>query len=317
MPIKFKCSGCGQVLQVGDEAAGKKAKCPKCHNVVTIPTPDLVPLESPEDKDDWPGWDELGPKTANLNPFQAPAAPSQLPRTSMGGPALGGGKIVNVPVEIGSIVNYAFEVWKRNLGMLVGALVVMMVIGGVLGGGSNIMIRVLAEAGLRDAVIPFALLVTVARFCIEVFLTAGYWQMLLKMARRQRVEFADLFSAGPIFLPALGISILFGLAVSFGLVLCIVPGVLVILFWWPSYYLVIDRKASVMESFTVAREITANNIGTSFLMILVSLGIVGLGLLACCVGVIVAAPLSSMVTAVGYLMMSGQLPVNPAQYASK
>ena len=66
-----------------------------------------------------------------------------------------------------------------------------------------------------------------------------------------------------------------------------------------------------MESFGLAREITANNIGTTFLLWIVSVGISLLGLLACCVGIILAAPLAAMLFSVAYLMMSGQIPVNP------
>lgn len=39
MPIKFKCSGCSAVLQVKDELAGKKGRCPKCQSVIVVPTP--------------------------------------------------------------------------------------------------------------------------------------------------------------------------------------------------------------------------------------------------------------------------------------
>ena len=37
MAIEFNCGTCGSVLRVGDEHAGKQAKCPQCTNVNTIP----------------------------------------------------------------------------------------------------------------------------------------------------------------------------------------------------------------------------------------------------------------------------------------
>ena len=37
MPINFGCPGCGKTLRVGDENAGKLARCPDCGAVATIP----------------------------------------------------------------------------------------------------------------------------------------------------------------------------------------------------------------------------------------------------------------------------------------
>ena len=167
---------------------------------------------------------------------------------------------------------------------------------------------------LREVAVGFAMVAALVRMVVDAYLSIGYWQMMLKMARRQRAEFNDLFGGGEVLLPTIGVSILFGLATAVGFLMLIVPGIIVLLMWWPCYYLVIDRKASVSESFGLAREITANNIGTGVLIGLLSMGISGLGILACCVGIVVAFPLSSLLTTVGYLMMSGQLPVNPGSH---
>lgn len=37
MPIQFKCNQCGRKLQAPDSAAGRRAKCPDCGTVMTIP----------------------------------------------------------------------------------------------------------------------------------------------------------------------------------------------------------------------------------------------------------------------------------------
>jgi DNA-directed RNA polymerase subunit RPC12/RpoP len=37
MPIQFRCSGCGQPIEVDDEHAGKMAACPYCQRVVAVP----------------------------------------------------------------------------------------------------------------------------------------------------------------------------------------------------------------------------------------------------------------------------------------
>src|SRR4029453_2532598 len=114
-------------------------------------------------------------------------------------------------------------------------------------------------------------------------------------------------------LPVLGVSILLGLAIGVGMLLCIVPGILLALMWWPAYYLVVDDKSPVMESFGKASEITKGNWGTAFLLGLLGFVIMLVGFLALCIGVIFAAPLCMTLWPVAYLMMSGQLPVYPQQ----
>lgn len=37
MPIQVECQACGQKLRVADSHAGKKAKCPKCQQIIQIP----------------------------------------------------------------------------------------------------------------------------------------------------------------------------------------------------------------------------------------------------------------------------------------
>lgn len=43
--IEFKCSKCDKNLRVGDEAAGKRGKCPECGATLLVPQPEMVPLE--------------------------------------------------------------------------------------------------------------------------------------------------------------------------------------------------------------------------------------------------------------------------------
>ena len=37
MPIEFKCTACDTLMRAADDAAGKKAKCPTCGEIVSIP----------------------------------------------------------------------------------------------------------------------------------------------------------------------------------------------------------------------------------------------------------------------------------------
>lgn len=43
MPIEFRCHQCGKLLRVGDETAGKQAKCPSCGSIQAIPAASPAP----------------------------------------------------------------------------------------------------------------------------------------------------------------------------------------------------------------------------------------------------------------------------------
>ena len=45
MAIKVTCS-CGRVLNVKDELAGKKGRCPSCGNVLQVPTLEEAAVEA-------------------------------------------------------------------------------------------------------------------------------------------------------------------------------------------------------------------------------------------------------------------------------
>ena len=52
MPIELHCQHCNQLVRAPDQAAGKRAKCPYCHQEVYVPTPpdqveelELAPLD--------------------------------------------------------------------------------------------------------------------------------------------------------------------------------------------------------------------------------------------------------------------------------
>ena len=51
MPIRVECPNpkCKKVLQAPDEHAGKKARCPGCGHIITIPEPKTMLVEVPAD----------------------------------------------------------------------------------------------------------------------------------------------------------------------------------------------------------------------------------------------------------------------------
>jgi hypothetical protein len=64
MPISFQCA-CGRTLRVKDELAGRRARCPKCSSILTVPNPhiesdpaDVSFTDTPNDAEKEPVCDE-------------------------------------------------------------------------------------------------------------------------------------------------------------------------------------------------------------------------------------------------------------------
>ena len=74
MPIKVACS-CGQNLAAPDTLAGKKAKCPKCGRLITIPSPSTG--ETGQSFNDL--LDEVG-MTASRTGVRCPSCSADMPR---------------------------------------------------------------------------------------------------------------------------------------------------------------------------------------------------------------------------------------------
>jgi hypothetical protein len=345
MPIEFRCTGCQQQLRVPDTSAGKNAKCPKCGAVVIVPaglgaplpgfgppssgfTPSPLPpspsqpLPSPfsDSAKPAPGASPFSSSPTGASPFAPGGAggyssgggapnPYASPQAASYQPPISapGGPIVNQQVSVEQVFNYAWQIWQVNLGLLVGVtLVVAVITNGVsyLFQGIEFALR---QNDAPEAAVGVSVLAFGMNIVVQTFLGIGQTQIMLKLVRRQPADFSELFGGGAMFLPILGFNILYGLAVGVGLVLLIVPGIILLLMWWPAYYLVLERKAGVFESFSLATEVTRNNWGTAFVMALLSFCIMLLGCLACIIGMLFAAPLIGVMWTTAYLMMSGQL----------
>ena len=72
------------------------------------------------------------------------------------------------------------------------------------------------------------------------------------------------------------------------------------------YFVVIDRNAGVIECMRTSWQLTKNQVPNLILVYLLQMAIMLAGLLACCVGVIFATPLATLLLAVTYQSLTGQ-----------
>lgn len=208
----------------------------------------------------------------------------------------------------------AWALFQKNIGLVIGAFAIMTATSYVMQG-----IQGLVQAGITATVDPesasgqaFVALVlvicVVIQQSVQIFFSIGFVRILLAIARNQSPDMNMLFSGGPWFLRCLGGGILYGLMIFVGCLLLIIPGVYLGLRYWSYMHFIVDRDCTISEGFNLAGEVgnASTNLGDSFVTFAISIGVNVLGFAACCIGVMVSMPITSLAWTLAYLMMTGQ-----------
>lgn len=216
-------------------------------------------------------------------------------------------------VEFGSVFESAWKVFQQNMGILIGIFVLNLLISSVLNFGTAIPIGVFAAAAERqgaDAAGFFALLQVMHSLlmgALGLYLAAGQVHCNLRASRGAEVQISHMFGGWHSILGAMVVQFLFGLGLVFCLLLLIVPGVFFYLYFWPVVHVYIDRQCSISQAFGLSARIAGINKLNSLLLGLTTLGLFLLGYVTCCIGLVFTIPLASMVSAMAYRHMAGQM----------
>jgi hypothetical protein len=332
MTIEFRCTNCDKLLRTPAGTEGKQAKCPDCGALMEIPAgtafsppprePEFrssVPESTPQPPDPRPRDAQFPPREPGFapgpaapresgNPFQSPSLRSMEPEY---GAAPRG--FHPTRIEFGATVEYAWQVFKNNLGLLLGAgaitFGVSMGIGFVflifnvivLGFGPGA-----EDQALKQAAVQFV--ENMISIVVQNFLYLGLARITLNLARRESASIGDLFSAGGYLLPVIAINIVLGICVFLGALLCIVPGVWIGLTFCLFWYMILDQNVGMIDSLKYSARATRGNKLVLLGLWLVSIGLtVLLGLPTCFIGLVFATPFFMMLFTVAYLGATGQL----------
>lgn len=327
MTIEFHCPHCDRSLKTADDKAGRKAKCPGCSQIVTVPQP------APPQDDEF----DFGTADFSYEESAAPVvgAPPPVARRKKGStktcPMCGGqvkadatrcrycgeelkpetgGARGHRTIEAGDILSRAWTIYKAQFGTCVGGILLGNIIINLASAPANVLSEMIENGAFRQDQVGLILAVqfvlVLLAFCVQMFIGLGQNMLLLKIARGEHAEVGDLFKGGPYLLRMIGNSILFGLMLTIGFLMLIIPGIFVALMFWPYVYVLIDQDAPGIQPLARAKDITSGNLGAVFVLGLAGFGINLLGVLACCVGLIFSIPLSMLVFAVAYVAMTGQ-----------
>jgi hypothetical protein len=307
MAIEFPCSQCGKLLRVGDDAAGKQARCPSCGAVQDIPATQPSPQN--------PFGAAVPPQAApasltEVNPYQAPVGGVWQPPASIAvGPIRPG------PIDAGDVLNRTWVIFKLQFWMITLAAFIWWVTQAAFGAvvGQIVTIGAVAAAaggggGQPDPSVTIAsqIIVQVLVFLFGTWMETGMAIYMLKTARGEAANLGDLFAGGPFWPSALLARFLLYLGVFFGLLLLIIPGIIIALMLSQYLYLIIERKQGATQALGTSYNLTDGSKLNLFVLAIAAFGVSLLGLLACCVGIFPAIGFVNLMWAVAYLAMSGQ-----------
>ena len=206
----------------------------------------------------------------------------------------------------------AWRIFRQQAGLLILAFVVfnfLVMMAWIFCASLRVLADVLFDQG---GWLPSAIAIVISCACwlglmaLYSWLEAGYLRLQLNVVREQPATLQDLFSGGPFFLRMLVVSSIFGLMVSFGLSLCLIPGLWIALVFWPCRHVLVDEDLSVWQSLVRARELTDGNWGSLILILMVAAALAIAGVFTCGIGLMIALPFLNLMYVVTHDRMAAQ-----------
>jgi uncharacterized membrane protein len=200
-------------------------------------------------------------------------------------------------------IRFGWEAFKQRPGFYIGASLLILLaylVSGAISGGLDVAIT----GNYEEPSLPGTLVNFVLGTLIGMGATAFY---LNAHDHPETAGYSSLWHPRPFwsyFIANLAVGIL----VAIGFVLLIVPGIIAMLMFMFSSFIVIDREKGPIESMAVSKLITKGKrwplLGFILLLLLINIA----GLLALVVGLLVTIPVSTLAFAHAYRVLGGPAP---------
>jgi uncharacterized membrane protein len=151
----------------------------------------------------------------------------------------------------------------------------------------------------------FTILSSAVPVILQGPLIAGFHIFTMKKLMGRRAEFADFFNGFNYFVPTLVASLVIGLFVFCGTLLCIIPGLVVAAMYKFTYLFIVDKRMDFWPAMQASHAVVKRDyLGFTLFLILLALVNI-LGVLCCIVGVFVTIPVTFAAITVAYRELVG------------
>jgi uncharacterized membrane protein len=195
--------------------------------------------------------------------------------------------------DVGAALSYGWKKFQENVGPLLAVVLIPVAVQVVL----SIISRSVVDSLLG------ALLFNVLGIIVGAVAGIGIYQMALMITAGQPADVGKAFTYDR-WGEWIVFSFVFGLMVGIGLVLCVIPGLLVLAFFGLAPFYFLDGRMSLGESLRASRAAVQRN-GLAF-PILLSIVVGILGIIACIIGIFVTEPVAYVAVAFLYRYSAGQ-----------
>lgn len=156
------------------------------------------------------------------------------------------------------------------------------------------------QAMISGTSILMSLISVIIGAIISAFFYAGLFKAASKQLRGEQISINDLFSGGEHFGSMVVATIIISILTQIGCRLCLIPGMVVIGLFFFTYPLIVNRGLGPIEAMKTSLQVTGQNWLMFILFGTVVYIVAGIGILACCVGIIFTFPLLFLITTVAY-----------------
>ena len=210
-------------------------------------------------------------------------------------------------LPMGEAIHFGWEIFKKETGFLLGVQIAALLAEGVVALGSSWMEKV---GGFHEWAM------SLAYFVVTMIIQSGVIKIALKYRDREKVEFANLFDSFNILPVFMVCSVIAAIAVGFGYLCLVIPGIILTVKFWFSGFAVIDEKRGPIDAIRRSYHLT-NGYGLElFLFGMLLFGVNLLGLLCLGIGLFVSLPVSYLATAHVYRFLNTRSPKSPPASAA-
>jgi len=235
----------------------------------------------------------------NFNPYAAPQAQPIVPGMTPGTPG------EPQAWDVGEVFRSAWEIFKPNWGPLVAAIFASSFLGAL---PQQIPAMLQLSGTIEPDSTSLRVLTVVSGivgWLIREFFAAGFTRACLGTVRTGTAKFGDVFGVGRSYLPYLLASFLTTLAILVGFAALIVPGIILALGLWMTGFFLLDQGLDPMAAIRASWEASKGQKGAFFALALAELGVLVLGVMACCVGFLAASMVALIARTIVYLRVAG------------
>lgn len=211
------------------------------------------------------------------------------------------------PFSATDAIGYGWTKFRENLGQWLLAGLAIVAVSLAFGGLSWLVQPDISAnetnpfAGFSGASLVVNLLSTIVGYIISGVLYRG----ALDECEGRKFSVADTLARVPL-VPVILTSLLIGIGVTVGLVLCVIPGLVFAFLSYFALLFVVDRNQSPVEAIKSSVSLVSANVGNSLLLALLSILLVIIGFCLCCLGLFVAYPVVTIAAAYAYKRFQDQ-----------